>query len=243
MSGIHLAVFDLAGTTIQDNNDVAKCLYRAAQDVGIVGELDLIARNIGTNKIHLYQYLIELSKGRAAKLEDLERGPREPDTLELSMKAFRLYEQYMIDHYRQNAAEVEGTSDLFRWLKGRGVRVATDTGFHRNVNEAIMEHTGWVRDGLVDIAVDVQHIPGDRGRPAPYMIFHAMRELNIQSVRSVIKLGDQPADLMEGWNAGCAGVIGVLSGALGAETLGRYYHTHLLPDVTHLPEVIDRDFS
>jgi phosphonatase-like hydrolase len=243
MNSIELVVFDLAGTTIQDNNDVALCLHRAAQDVGVDASLDLISRNIGTNKIHLYQYLIELRRGRAENLEDLEAISLDPSTLELSMEAFRLYEQYMIDHYRQHAAEVPGTSDVFRWLKERGIKIATDTGFHRNVNQAIMDHTGWVAEGLVDTAVDVQHIPGDRGRPAPFMIFHAMRELNVQSVRRVIKVGDQPADMMEGINAGCAGVIGVLSGALDAETLGRHRHTHLLPDVTHLPRVIQSDFS
>jgi len=235
---IDLAVFDLAGTTIVDENDVAKCLHRAAVDVGIDADLPLITRNIGTNKIHLYQYLIELSRGQAENLEDLEASARDPETLELSMKAFHLYEQYMIDHYRHHAREVPGTSDVFRWLKERGVKIATDTGFHRNVNEAIMEHTGWLKDGLVDVAVDVQHIPGDRGRPAPYMIFHAMRELNVQDVRRVIKLGDQPADLMEGMNAGCSMVIGVLSGPLDAETLGRHQHTHLIPDVTHLPSLL-----
>lgn len=242
MNSIELVVFDLAGTTIQDNNDVAKCLHRAAQDVGIQAELDLIARNIGTNKIHLYQYLIALSHGRAEKLEDLEVTSLDPATLELSMKAFRLYEQYMIEHYRHHAAEVRGTTEVFRWLKDRGIKIATDTGFHRNVNEAIMEHTGWLKAGLVDVAVDVQHVPGERGRPAPYMIFHAMQVLNVQSVRRVIKIGDQPADMMEGVNAGCAGVVGVLSGALDAETLGRHQHTHLLPDVSHLPAVIESDF-
>ena len=109
MSGVQLVVFDLAGTTIQDQNDVARCLHRAAGDVGIPAELDLIARNIGTNKIHLYQYLIELSRGRAEKLEDLERGTLDTSTLELSMKAFRLYERYMIDHYRHHAAEMVAT--------------------------------------------------------------------------------------------------------------------------------------
>ena len=132
MYSVELVVFDLAGTTIQDDNDVAKCLYRAAQDVGIEADLDFISRNIGTNKVHLYQYLIELGRGRAEKLEDLEAVSPDPSTLELSMKAFRLFEQYMIDHYRHHAAEVAGTSDVFRWLKERSIKIATDTGFHHH---------------------------------------------------------------------------------------------------------------
>lgn len=91
-------------------------------------------------KIHRYQYLIELSQGRAEKLEDLEVDAPDPATRDLSTRAFRLYEQYMVGHYRRHAAELPGTSDVFRWLKGRGMKMATDTSFHRNVNEAIMEH-------------------------------------------------------------------------------------------------------
>ena len=45
------------------------------------------------------------------------------------------------------------------------------------ITEAIMEGLGWVRDGLVDIFVDVEHIPGEIGRPAPFMIFYAMTQL------------------------------------------------------------------
>ena len=239
MCSIQLVVFDLAGTTIQDNNDVAKCLYRAAQDVGIVAELDLIARNIGTNKIHLYQYLIELSQGRAEKLEDLEQGTRDAKTLELSMKAFRLYEQYMIDHYQHHAVEVEGTSDVFRWLRDRGIRIATDTGFHHNVNEAIMEHTGWLRDGLVDIAVDVQHIPGDRGRPAPYMIFRSMERTEVDDIHQILVAGDTVLDLMAAYHAGALYRVGVTSGAHSRSRLMEGPYTHILSSVANLPQLIE----
>ena len=78
--------------------------------------------------------------------------------------------------------------------RNQGIYVATSTGFHGDVTSAIMEGTGWIRNGLVDIAVDVEQTPNNMGRSAPFMIFHAMKELNIQSVKSVIKIGDTPAD-------------------------------------------------
>jgi phosphoglycolate phosphatase-like HAD superfamily hydrolase len=67
------------------------------------------------------------------------------------------------------------------------------------------------------------------------MIFRAMEQLNVLNVRHVMKIGDSPVDLEEGHNAGCGEVIGVLSGAHSAETLGRYPHTRLLPSVADLP--------
>lgn len=65
----------------------------------------------------------------------------------------------------------------------------------------------WLRDGLVDVSVDVEHVPGERGRPAPFMIFHAMEKLDVQSVQEAIKIGNTPADMLEGTNAGCRVII------------------------------------
>jgi len=95
------------------------------------------------------------------------------------MNLFNRYTEIMIEHYRKEVREVEGASDVFRCCHDHGIKVATDTGFHRDVTEAIMDGLGWVRDGLVDCSVDVEHIPGERGRPAPFMIYHAMQQLDI----------------------------------------------------------------
>ena len=148
----------------------------------------------------------------------------------------------MIEHYRKNVQEVTGASDVFRWCHANGIKVATDTGFHHAVVEAIMDGLGWLRNGLVDISVDVESVPGQIGRPAPFMIFHAMMQLNVQSVHEVIKIGDTPADMLEGRNAGCRGVIGVLSGPRPVTAWGKYWHTHVIPSVADLPELIDSEF-
>ncbi len=72
------------------------------------------------------------------------------------------------------------------------------------------------------------------------MIFYAMERLGVLDVRQVMKLGDSPADLDEGSNAGCAEVIGVLSGAHTAVTLGAYRHTRLIQSVADLPALFDQ---
>ncbi len=50
------------------------------------------------------------------------------------------------------------------------------------------------------------------GRPAPDMVYRAMELTGITDVKSVMKVGDTPVDIMEGNNAGCGMVVGVLSG-------------------------------
>lgn len=238
---IKLAVFDLAGTTIRDDDAVSGCLFEAAREFGLPTSAEEIQLHMGTNKIHLYQFLIARSRGENVDFRDFEKR-QSPETLDEATRVFHRYEEIMIAHYRRGVVPIDGAEDTFRWCHEHGIKVATGTGFHRQVTEAIMDGLGWVRDGLVDLAVDVEHTPNHRGRPAPFMIFHAMAQLDIQSVHEVIKLGDTPADMLEGHNAGCRGVIGVLSGPLPVTAWGCYRHTHVIPSVKELPRLIESEF-
>jgi len=242
MAKISMVMFDLSGTTVHDDTGVRDCLYKAAQEFGLETTPDEILLHMGTNKIHLYQFLIARSQGKHIDLKDFERV-QDPDTYQVAKKVFDRYEELMIQHYRAEVREIPGAEDTFRWCHEHGIKVATDTGFHHKITQAIMDGLGWIEDGLVDLSVDVESIPGDRGRPAPYMIFYAMQELNIQSVHEVIKVGDTPADMLEGRNAGCRGVVGVLSGPRPISTWGMYWHTHLISSVKELPELIVSEFE
>jgi len=241
MGKISMVMFDLSGTTVQDDTGVRDCLYQAAVEFGLETTPEEILQYMGTNKIHLYQFLIARERGKEIDFKNFEKI-KDPETLERVMPVFNRYKELMIEHYRKNVEEVPGTSDVFRWCHEHGIKVATDTGFHHAVVEAIMEGVGWLRDGLIDISVDVESIPGQVGRPAPFMIFHAMTQLNVQSIHEVIKIGDTPADMLEGHNAGCRGVIGVLSGPRPVTAWGRYWHTHVIPSVADLPDLIESEF-
>jgi len=234
-------VFDLSGTTVEDDNAVAKSLYQAALEFNLPVTLEEFEQSIGTNKIHLYQYFIARNQGKNLRFEDFEKY-RFPEIEEEAGMLFKRYSEIMIGYYRHNVKAMEGAESTFEWLHGKGIKVATDTGFHSDVTSAIMERLQWVDRGLIDICVDVESTDGV-GRPAPYMIFHAMQKLGIQSVHEVIKVGDTPADLLSGYNAGCIVNIGVLSGANSRTILEKYSHTHILMSVKELPSLIESDFS
>jgi len=241
MGKISMVMFDLSGTTVHDDTGVRDCLYEAAKEFNLRTSAEEILYHMGTNKIHLYQFLIARERGKKIDISDFEKI-KDPETYDLAKKVFDRYQEIMLDYYRKRCQEVPGASDTFCWCHNHGIKVATDTGFHRVITKAIMEGLGWIRDGLVDIAVDVEHIPGEIGRPAPFMIFYAMTQLNIQSVHEVIKIGDTPMDMLEGRNAGCRGIVGVLSGPRPVEDWGRYYHTHVVPSVADLPDLIEKEF-
>jgi len=112
--------------------------------------------------------------------------------------------------------------------------VATNTGFDRAITTSIFQRLGWEQYFAAIISSD----DVTRGRPSPYMLFHAMETAGVDNVAEVMAVGDTPLDLEAGTNAGVRAVVGVLSGAGTAETLRREPHTHILPSVADLPRLL-----
>ncbi len=241
MGKIRLVVFDLSGTTVEDDNAVAKSLQQAAQEFKLDVSLGDFEKTIGTNKIHLYQFMLARARGHKVEISQLETY-HFPEYLQEAHAIFDRYSVIMVDYYKNNVRAMPGAEDTFKWCQEQGIKVATDTGFHRDVNTAIMEGLQWKERGLIDLALDVEDTNGT-GRPSPFLIFRAMERLGIQSVRQVIKIGDTPADLLSGYNGGCIGNIGVLSGANTLRTLQKYPHTHIIKSVKELPKLVAEQFK
>ena len=73
MRKISLVVFDLSGTTVSDDNAVAKCLYEGARHFGLNATIGDFEKTIGTNKIKLYEFMIARDNGVDVLIENLER--------------------------------------------------------------------------------------------------------------------------------------------------------------------------
>jgi phosphoglycolate phosphatase-like HAD superfamily hydrolase len=76
------------------------------------------------------------------------------------------------------------------------------------------------------------------GRPAPFMVFHAMEATGVTDVRRVLVAGDTVRDVESGQNAGAAVVIAVRTGEVPAETLAAAGPTHVLGGVTDIPGLL-----
>jgi hypothetical protein len=81
MGKISMVMFDLSGTTVEDDMGVRDCLYQAAVEFDLKTTPNEILLNMGTNKIHLYQFLIARQRGRKIDIKDFEKIKR-PDTLQ-----------------------------------------------------------------------------------------------------------------------------------------------------------------
>jgi phosphonatase-like hydrolase len=222
---ITLVVFDLAGTTVHDEDSVNGCLREALAAAGLAVSAEAVNEVMGLPKPEALRALIEGSVLRAGLIDQV--GTIHDDFLD------RMVRFYQTD---PSVREIEGTSATFARLRAAGVRVTVNTGFSREIVQVILDRLGWADRGLLDASVASDEVP--RGRPHPDMIRHLMERLGVQDARNVAKVGDTPADLLEGQSAGCSFIIGVTEGTHTREQLEAYPHTHLIGSVAELPTLL-----
>ncbi|MBS3772293.1 MAG: hypothetical protein KGY69_18730, partial [Bacteroidales bacterium] len=73
MSEIRLIVFDLTGTTVVDDKVVARSLHQAARESNLDVSMEELQPFTGTNKLHLYQFMLAKEKEGNLSLRDFER--------------------------------------------------------------------------------------------------------------------------------------------------------------------------
>ena len=222
MDGIALVVFDMAGTTINDEDSVNRCLRESLEAYGLSVTRDEVNAVMGIRKPDAIAILVK-QKGRLGDLGE---------------RLDEIHQNFVarsIDFYRKDPTvhEIPGVSRAFEILKQAGIRVALNTGFDRTITDVLLERLGWSGNALIDATISSDEVP--RGRPFPDMIQELMRRMEIQDPKRVAKVGDTPADLEEGKNAGCGFVIGVTRGTHSREQLEQYEHTHLIETVADLP--------
>ncbi len=157
-----------------------------------------------------------------------------------TVRAYDRFDAALTAEYADGPLQpVAGAEDALRELRARRLKLASNTGFARSLAQVALARLGWL-EGVFDTHVAGDDVPD--GRPAPYMIHLAMQRTGIVSAARVLVVGDTPLDLRAGTNAGAGGVVGVLTGTHTVATLGAVRHTHLLPSIASLPQLIEAEF-
>jgi len=224
MRQIKLIVFDMAGTTVKDQNNVHLALQTALHNFGINVSIIQINPLMGYPKPLAIKMLAEMSN--VSLSEDMLNSIHSK------------FVDLMIEHYtiHPDIAEKDNAKQVFAQLKNKGIKVAIDTGFSRPIADTIFNRLNWLKGEDIDYSVTSDEVK--QGRPYPYMIFKAMEYCNIQSVEEVMKVGDTSSDLEQGTNAGCKFVVGVTSGAFAKSELIKYPHTHLVETLNQIFEIL-----
>lgn len=228
MSGIDLVVFDMAGTTVHDDDSVNRSVRAALAAAGLIVTPDQVNAVMGIPKPEAIRILVEGSPMRE----------------KLSSQIGAIHRDFVarsIAFYRDDPSvrEVPGAQCVFELLKRAGIRVALDTGFDRAITDVILGRLGWAESPLIDATICSDEV--DRGRPHPDMIFALMHRLSIADALRVAKVGDTPADLEEGSRAGCGLVVGVTGGTHTRAQLECCPHTCLIETITELPAMLGLD--
>lgn len=228
MPKIQLAVFDMAGTTIEDENNVARAFQQALNQAGYP-EVTLREANekMGYSKPQAIGELLQIHEKDPGKI-----------TNSLIDRIHSDFVQRMVDHYSYDTSirAKEGAEEVFAALAEMGIKVALDTGFSRAITDIILHRVGWADGQLVQATAASDEVP--KGRPFSFMIQKIMRELGISDPKSVIKIGDTEVDIHEGHRAGCLMSIGVTGGAYTKEELVRHRPTHIAENLKEVLEII-----
>lgn len=220
-AGIRLVVLDVGGTIIEDRGDVPEVLRSVLGAHGIAASPAEIGQLRGASKREIVRHFVE-------------RQTMPPDAREkLAGVIYQEFQEQLIAAYRK-VPPIAGAEEAFETLRQRGYLLATTTGFDREITTTIFRRLGWEKYFAATISSD----DVAQGRPAPFMLFHAMEAARVNKVSETMAVGDTPLDLQAGSNAGLRGVVGVLSGASTAEVLRREPHTHILPSVAQLPGLL-----
>lgn len=225
---IQLVVFDLAGTTVNDNRDVHRVLQRALANAGVEISIDDANDVMGIPKpVAIRALLDKRYKGDRPVYEDWIEAIHEDFVRE------------MIHFYKTDpeVSERKGVSEVFRKLKESKLKVVVDTGFDRQITDALLDRLGWKTKNLIDESVTSDEVP--RGRPYPDMIFRAMVLTGVTNPSHVAKIGDTASDLLEGTSAGCKVVAGITTGAFTREQLQKEKHTHLIDHIEDILEILN----
>ncbi len=221
---IELVALDVAGTTVDEGGEVYVALRDAVlADGGALSPRD-VERWMGADKRQAIRALTRVA--RQVELDDGAVEDRYRDFVERLLTAYRVRPPRPFD----------GVSDAFTALRAAGVKVALTTGFSADVHVPLLDAVGWSVPETVDAIVCTDDVP--LGRPAPYMVFRAMERCGVIDVSKVLVAGDTPRDLAAGVHAGAAAVVGVATGEFTLEELGRHRHTHLLPSLADLAELV-----
>ncbi|MDO1448978.1 phosphonatase-like hydrolase [Rhodocytophaga aerolata] len=218
---IQLVVFDMAGTTVKDNDNVHAALQKAFAMEGISVSRNEANDVMGYPKpVAIYELL---------KL----RGHANPEEAFIQ-QVFRNFQNEMVNYYQHapEVREIEGVSQLFDVLRKNRIKVAIDTGFDRRIADTILKRLGWQEKGLLDVSITSDEVA--RGRPYPDMIFRAMELTGVTDAKQVAKVGDTASDLQQGTAAGCRFVVGVTTGAFTKEALVKEPHTHIISQLSEL---------
>jgi phosphonatase-like hydrolase len=202
---IRMVVFDMAGTTVNENNVVYKTLQQAINEKDFNFTLDeVLLEGAGKEKLQAIKSILNVYA--------------EKDDDGLAADIYKRFIVLLADAYNtQEILPQDNAVELFRALKQKNILVVLNTGYNNETAELLITKLGWKKGVDYDSLVTANDV--DKNRPNPDMIWLAMKRFTISNAAEVVKVGDSIIDIEEGKNAGCSLSVGITTGAHTFEQL------------------------
>jgi len=196
---IKMIVFDMAGTTIDEDNIVYKTLHNSINQYGVTVDLSAV---------------LEIGAGQE-KLTAIKDIVSKYGTQEDLLKANDMY-HYFINHLQTAYEEfdiqaMQHAETVLTYIRSKNILVVLNTGYDRATAQFILNKINWVQLYHYDLLVSATDVKNNR--PSPDMIHFAMNLFSINDPKEVVKIGDSKIDIEEGQNAHCLYSIGITTGA------------------------------
>ena len=190
-------ILDWAGTTV-DHGSLApvRTIEKVFARANLKVEEPEIRRHMGLPKReHLRAILCASGKVREEWTRLHGRPPGEADVEEL----YREFIPLQLSGLLEYSAIIPGVAEAAERFRRRGLKIGTTTGYTREMLDLLVEASK-----KAGYFADCNLAPGDvgSGRPHPYMIYENAVRLEVYPMAAIAKIGDTPADIEEGLNAG-----------------------------------------
>ncbi len=110
-----------------------------------------------------------------------------------------LFKPIQLEVIRDYSKLIPGTVETVNWLRERGIKIGSTTGYFKEAAEINLEEAA--KQGYKpDAAFCSDDVPA--GRPNPWMVMRNMMETNVFPPEAVVKVDDTVVGVEEGLNAG-----------------------------------------
>ena len=114
---------------------------------------------------------------------------------------FLLAEKYMLESMGSYSQPTPGAVRALKAFREMGLKIGSTTGYTSRVMDILIRQAAEYGYS-VDCVCTAEEVYG-QGRPSPFMIYKNAIRMGVFPMCSIVKIGDTPADMAEGLNAGC----------------------------------------
>ena len=193
---LRAVVLDWAGTLVDFGSRAPvaalECVFASA---GIPVAVAEVRQSMGLAKKTHIRSILEIPRVREAWTAKYGGAPVEADV-------DRIYAEFVPSQIRvlvNHSQLIPGVADAVARMRARGLKIGTTTGYNRAMLDYLLERAA-AQGFLPDSAVCPDDVGA--GRPLPWMCYLTAMRLGVYPLSAFVKIGDTPADVEEGRNAG-----------------------------------------